>query len=93
MGNDMKTLATKYEALKKRADELKRKQALIEGERKAYINKLKEAGFKTLQEAVDYVTQKQKEEVERTLVLKEKLDKYELAIASLEEKLGGMYGR
>lgn len=89
----MKDMENRYKLLKQRADELKRKQAQLDGERKVYIDKLKEAGFKSLQEAADYITAKQKEEVEKTLALREKLDRYEQVIRELEEKLGGSYGR
>lgn len=92
MGNDLKILESRYKTLKQRADECKRKQASLEGERKVYIDKLKSMGFKTLQEAVDYVTMKQREEATRLLELKEKLDVYEKAISELESKLNTRAG-
>jgi chromosome segregation ATPase len=94
MGDDMKNMESRYKALRRRADECERAIATLEGERNVYITKLKSMGFNTLQEAKDYVAQKQREETTRLLELKEKLDRYEEAVSELELKLGGNnYGR
>lgn len=78
----------RYESLKKRAEAVNNLIARIEGERQAYIKKLKEMGFKGIQEVKQYIQNKEAENEKKKIALIAKLDEYEKIIEEVERQLG-----
>lgn len=78
----------RYESLKKRAETVNNLIARIEGERQAYIKKLKEMGFKGIQEVKQYIQNKEAENEKKKIALIAKLDEYEKIIEEVERQLG-----
>lgn len=78
-----------YTELKKKAELLKNKIVSRNGERSVYINNLKSKGFNSLAEVDAYIEKAKKEQEEKAIVIKDKLQKYADAIKEAEIALGG----
>lgn len=77
-----------YNNLKHRAELINNKIARLEGERQAYIKKLKEKGFTNTQQVLDFIKEKTAENEQKQQKVKAMLDEYESKICKLEELLG-----
>ena len=78
-----------YIELKKKAEVLKNKIVSRNGERSVYINNLKSKGFNSLAEVDAYIEKAKKEQEDRAVVIKDKLQKYADVIKEAEIALGG----
>ena len=85
----MTTDKERYVELKKRADSIKSKIDLRNGQRAVYISNLKNKGFNSIGEVEEYIKKAKIEQEKKTEVIKQKLNAFEQAIIDAEKALEG----
>lgn len=77
----------RFNDLKKRAEDVKATLAVLQGKRQAYMTRLKELGFNSVDEARAFLEAKEKEHEVKEIELNKALDEYEHKIKEAEECL------
>lgn len=77
-----------YAELKRKAEIIKSKIDERNGQRSIFIQTLKNKGFNNLSEVEAYIEKAKKEQIEREMIIKDKLQKYANAIKQAEIALG-----
>lgn len=77
----------RFNDLKKRAEDVKATLAVLQGKRQAYMTRLKELGFNSVDEAKAFLEAKEKEHEVKEIELNKALDEYEHKIKEAEECL------
>lgn len=77
----------RFNDLKKRAEDVKATLAVLQGKRQAYMTRLKELGFNSVDEAKVFLEVKEKEHEVKEIELNKALDEYEHKIKEAEECL------
>ena len=85
----MMTDKERYAELKKRAEDIKNKILLRNGERSVHINNLKSKGFNSIAEVDAYIDKAKKEQEAKQALIKQKLVEYETVINEAEKALNG----
>ena len=82
----------RYERLKKRLASVTMEVNQVKGEYNAYMKKLNELGFSSVEEAEAYVKIKKQEAELKEAEFNKKLDEFEVKIKEAESVVGGVYG-